>query len=58
MILKPYIVTEVAGRYVAGKRVKPGQRIELTDRQAKYELDRDTIKPDDGKAPAPAPAKP
>ena len=45
MILKPYIVTNVAGPYVAGKRVKPGQRIELTDRQAKYELDRKTIEP-------------
>jgi hypothetical protein len=45
MILKPYIVTNVAGPYVAGKRVKPGQKIELTDRQAKYELDRKTIEP-------------
>ena len=45
MILKPYIVTELAGPYVAGKRVKPGQKISLTDRQAKYELDRKTIKP-------------
>ena len=45
MILKPYIVTELAGPYVAGKRVKAGQKISLTDRQAKYELDRKTIKP-------------
>jgi hypothetical protein len=34
-----YVVSEIAGRYVCGKRVKPGQVLDLTPRQAKYELD-------------------
>jgi hypothetical protein len=52
MELKSYIVTELASPYVAGKRVKPGQRIDLTARQAKYELDRGMIEPADKAAPA------
>jgi hypothetical protein len=52
MVLKPYIVTDVASPYVAGKRVKAGQKIQLTDRQAKYELDRGNITPDEPTPPA------
>jgi hypothetical protein len=57
MELKPYIVTDLAGRYVAGKRVKAGQRIELTARQAKYELDRGMIRPADVEPMPPMPPK-
>lgn len=34
---KPYVVTEKAGDWVAGKRVKHGDVLVLTDAQAKYE---------------------
>jgi hypothetical protein len=44
MELKSYIVNDVDCHYVAGKRVRPGQRIQLTERQAMYELDRKIIR--------------
>jgi hypothetical protein len=43
--MKTYVVTNVAGPYVASKRVKPGQQMRLTERQAKYERDRGLIRP-------------
>jgi hypothetical protein len=42
---KPYIVTNVAPPYMNGARIKSGQTVYLTDRQAMYELDRRTIAP-------------
>jgi hypothetical protein len=44
-----YVVSELAGPYVSGKRVKPGQVLELTRRQAKYELDLGTLVHPDAK---------
>ena len=41
----PYVVTEKAGDWVAGKRVNHGDILNLTDRQAEYELMRGIIKP-------------
>lgn len=42
---KTYLVTERAGRYVAGQRKPESGRIDLTDGQAAYELALGTIVP-------------
>ncbi|WEK50313.1 MAG: hypothetical protein P0Y66_22165 [Candidatus Kaistia colombiensis] len=42
---KPYRVTDAAGPYVAGRKVKPGAIIDLTKAQAEYELRLGTIVP-------------
>lgn len=51
---KTYLVTERAGRYVAGQRKPENGRIELSDNQAMYELELGTIviTPDDAAADA------
>ncbi|MBI1649875.1 hypothetical protein [Hyphomicrobium sulfonivorans] len=41
--MKQYIVTPVAGEWVAGRRVNHGDVISLTDEQAEYELARGLI---------------
>jgi len=43
--MKAYEITEIAGQWVAGKRVNHGDVIHLTDAQAKYELMRGLIRP-------------
>ena len=48
---RPYIVTEQAGRYVACRRVKPGQELLLTPAEAEAELRDGTLR----RAPDPAP---
>lgn len=49
---KPFTLTDRAGPYVAGKRIKPGQRsVSLTEAEAAYELREGTI----AREPAPAP---
>jgi hypothetical protein len=60
METKTYVVTDLAGPYICGKRVKPGQRIRLTDRQAMYERDRGLIRPatSEDLMPSVAPATP
>lgn len=40
---KRYRVTEAAGPWVAGRKVSPGDILELTDEQAEYEILRDQI---------------
>ncbi|RWX72590.1 hypothetical protein [Mesorhizobium sp. M2A.F.Ca.ET.039.01.1.1] len=40
---KPYRVTDEAGPWVAGRKVKPGAILELTDDQAAYEIARGQI---------------
>ncbi|WP_336801806.1 hypothetical protein [Kaistia sp. MMO-174] len=42
---KPYRVTDAAGPYVAGRKVKIGAIIDLTNAQAEYELLLGTIAP-------------
>ncbi len=46
---KTYLITERAGRYVAGQRKPDSDRIELSDNQAAYELALGTLvlAPDD-----------
>jgi hypothetical protein len=44
METKTYVITDDCGPYICGKRVKQGQQIRLTDRQAKYELDRGLVR--------------
>jgi hypothetical protein len=58
MELKTYVVTDLAGPYINGKRVKPGQLIRLTERQAMYEVDRQVVRPatSDDLGPSAAPA--
>lgn len=34
-----YVVTDVAGTHVAGRKVKAGERLLLTETEARYELD-------------------
>lgn len=60
MELKTYVVTDLAGPYINGKRVKPGQLIRMTERQAMYEVDRQVVRPatSEDLAPAAAPAAP
>ena len=43
--MKQYIVTEKAPEWVAGRRVKPGDILTLTDQQAEYEVMRGLIEP-------------
>lgn len=45
MELKPYVVTETAGRYVAGRKVFAGDVLRLSDEQAKYEVIKGFLKP-------------
>lgn len=52
-----YVVTEKAGEWVAGKQVKPGQILNLTARQAEYELLLGVIEPAPVSASAAAKAK-
>lgn len=53
---KTYVVTEKAPARVAGKRVKAGDSITLTDDQARGELLALHIRPEDPKQKAEAPA--
>jgi len=48
---KPYRVTDAAGPYVAGRKVKPGSILDLSAAQAEYELQRGVIAPHSTVAP-------
>ncbi|MFI5411297.1 hypothetical protein [Kaistia sp. UC242_56] len=48
---KPYRVTDAAGPYVAGRKVKPGSILDLSAAQAEYELQRGVIAPHGTVAP-------
>lgn len=48
---KPYCVTDAAGPYAAGRKVKPGAVLELSAAQAEYELQRGVIAPHSTVAP-------
>jgi hypothetical protein len=48
---KPYRVTDAAGPYVAGRKVKHGTVLELSAAQAEYELQRGVIAPHSTVAP-------
>lgn len=53
MTINAYTVTELAGPRVAGRAVKPGQRIELTAEEARFEVLAGHLKlADEASAPA------
>jgi hypothetical protein len=51
---KPFTLTDRAGTYVAGQRIKPGQRsVSLTEAEAEYELRERTIERQPAATPEP-----
>lgn len=57
---KPYLVTDAAAPMtdVAGKRRRPGDRVELTNPEAEFELLRGVIEPAEIEVPEAPPALP